>query len=281
MSGWTMVEPCAGSAAVTCHLLGAKRAILPFQGSKWRLRRAITGLIRAYGFLGAPREAILTDVSAWGFVLPKILGPDLTLVIDYLKELSQQDAECVYLALNGHEVAPAPILRCAEFLFLQRLAFSGKAVGIRDGKWKSAGFNRSSAYGTEKTNRFGEVKPMIPSMISALEDYLMLERATILGGQADADTWTMSKIPDKRTFVLFDPPYRDTTRYPDGDLPRERVVELALKWRAAGATVCVCEAEPLMELVDHGFQVVRIDKGKGGDRPFHSQKPEWLCHAGG
>ena len=159
------------------------------------------------------------------------------------RALSQQDAECVYLALNGHEVAPAPILRCAEFLFLQRLAFSGKAVGIRDGKWKSAGFNRSSAYGTEKTNRFGEVKPMIPSMISALEDYLMLERATILGGQADADTWTMSKIPDKRTFVLFDPPYRDTTRYPDGDLPRERVVELALKWRAAGATVCVCEAE--------------------------------------
>jgi len=273
MTPWTMVEPCAGSAAVTYHLLGAKRAVLPFQGSKWRYRRAIESLIRKNGFTGPPAEVVLTDRGPWGPVHRLLIGDGREEVIRYLESFDQQDAECVYLALQGHGASRDPALRAAEFLFLQRLAFSGKAVGLRDGRWVSAGFNRSSAYGIPATDKFGAVKPMIKSLITVLESYADLHRPIVSGGQFDAGDF---QVVDKRTFVLLDPPYAGTTPYPGASLPRERVVELALRWRDAGAVVCVCEAWPIQELVDVGFQASQVDSVRKDGSPFKSKKAEYL-----
>jgi len=46
------------------------------------------------------------------------------------------------------------------------------------------------------------------------------------------------------TVVYLDPPYAGCTGY-GVQLPREAVLELALRWQAAGAQVYVSEAEPL------------------------------------
>lgn len=74
--------------------------------------------------------------------------------------------------------------------------------------------------------------------------------------------------------VYFDPPYQGTTGY-GNDLSRAEVVELAERWAAAGAVVCISEAEPLAEL--EGWHSVEITgTRKGQKRTFSKQQREYL-----
>jgi hypothetical protein len=78
------------------------------------------------------------------------------------------------------------------------------------------------------------------------------------------------------TVVYADPPYLGTTPYA-ADLPRADVVALARRWAAAGAVVCISEAEPIPELVAEGWHAVRIDGERVGQpRTFSKQQAEWL-----
>lgn len=52
-SGWTLVEPCCGTAALSLHLLGATRQLVPRQGSKWAFRRILEERIASVA-LGRP-----------------------------------------------------------------------------------------------------------------------------------------------------------------------------------------------------------------------------------
>ncbi len=78
------------------------------------------------------------------------------------------------------------------------------------------------------------------------------------------------------TMVYMDPPYVGTTGYAS-DLPRADVVALARRWAAAGATVCISEAEAIPDLVVEGWHAVRIDGERVGQRrTFSKQQSEWL-----
>jgi hypothetical protein len=78
------------------------------------------------------------------------------------------------------------------------------------------------------------------------------------------------------TVAYMDPPYVGTTGYAS-DLPRAEVVALARRWAAAGATVCISEAEAIPELVAEGWHAVRIDGERVGQRrTFSRQQAEWL-----
>ncbi len=78
------------------------------------------------------------------------------------------------------------------------------------------------------------------------------------------------------TVAYMDPPYVGTTGYAS-DLPRADVVALARRWAAAGATVCVSEAEAIPDLVAEGWHAVRIDGERVGQRrTFSRQQAEWL-----
>jgi hypothetical protein len=78
------------------------------------------------------------------------------------------------------------------------------------------------------------------------------------------------------TVCYIDPSYVGTTGYA-ADLPRADVVALARRWAAAGATVCISEAEPIPELVAEGWWKVRIDGERVGQpRTFSKQQAEWL-----
>jgi hypothetical protein len=78
------------------------------------------------------------------------------------------------------------------------------------------------------------------------------------------------------TVCYMDPPYVGTTGYA-ADLPRAEVVALARRWAAAGAAVCVSEAEAIPELVAEGWHAVRIDGERVGQRrTFSRQQAEWL-----
>jgi hypothetical protein len=78
------------------------------------------------------------------------------------------------------------------------------------------------------------------------------------------------------TVAYMDPPYVGTTGYA-ADLPRAEVVALARRWAAAGATVCISEAEAIPDLVAEGWHAVRIDGERVGQRrTFSRQQAEWL-----
>ncbi len=92
------------------------------------------------------------------------------------------------------------------------------------------------------------------------------------------DARTVEPGPDlpPGTVAYMDPPYVGTTGYA-ADLPRADVVALARRWAAAGATVCISEAEAIPELVAGGWHSVRIDGERVGQRrTFSRQQAEWL-----
>jgi len=92
---------------------------------------------------------------------------------------------------------------------------------------------------------------------------------------ADARTISPLQLPEG-VIVYADPPYSDTTGYKH-DLPRDEVVKMARMWAAAGATVCISEAEPIPELMADGWHAVEISATRrGAKRTFSKQQAEWL-----
>lgn len=277
MPRWTLVEPCCGSAALSLHLLGARRALLPYQGSKWRFRHSLQARVEALGFTGTPACIQLTDPGPWGHTLAVVLNPARrAALVAQLEGWAQEDPREVYDRTHGAPVARDRVTAAAQHLFLQRLAFSGKAVGTRDGRWSSPGFNTSSAYGLEGTSRFGAVHPMVPSMIRVLESY---------DRQLDAEVEIQVRaVPAEApgelaydTLVYLDPPYAGTTAYPNGALTRAEVAELAVAWRSAGAAVIVSEQHGI-PLED--WQRQQLYSGRSDTSPFRGKQPEWVTWSG-
>jgi hypothetical protein len=78
------------------------------------------------------------------------------------------------------------------------------------------------------------------------------------------------------TVAYMDPPYLNTTGYAH-DLGRPEVIRLAERWQAAGAQVCISEAEPIPELLAQGWHAVEITGERVGQkRTFSKQQREWL-----
>lgn len=271
---YTLIEPCCGSGALTLHLLGARRALLPYQGSKWRFRHGLVAQADALGFRGVPERVVLTDPGPWGRAIGVVLEHHARrALIGQLRELVREDPQEVYRRLHGAPVPGDNVTFAAEFLFLQRLAFSGKAVGCCGGRWMSPGFNVSSAYGLRATDRFGEVKPMVPSLIAVLEGY-ELAPVEVEAWQARA---AAPRAPVRSTLVYLDPPYAGSTSYPDGTMTREQVVRLATAWREAGAAVMVSE--------QHGVPLPdwtrgMLHAGRQDTSPFRGKQQEWLTYTG-
>lgn len=269
---YTLIEPCSGSATLSFHLLGAKRPLLPYQGSKWRFRKALQAHAESLGFEGPPSRLVLTDPGPWGKALAVVLDRALLpKLIDALSDLEALDPLQVFQGLNDNAPSAAPVRFAAEFLFLQRLAFSGKAVGIKNGRWSSPGFNRTSAYGVPKTDSFGAIGPMIPSLIRVLVDYqtdLHPVEATVECRRAEPPVFV-----EENTLVYLDPPYAETTPYPGGDMSRVEVIELANAYRSAGAAVIISE-QCQLDLATWSRH--QLDGGRQDRSPFRGKQQEWV-----
>jgi site-specific DNA-adenine methylase len=294
--GWIYVEPFCGSAAVAVHLLGSTQAILPYQGSKWKFRRQLTAKIRELGYHGLPRRMRLVDVGPWGVVAPLLLEKPSqrnaqAIVRERIQVFHRMDPRAVFDVLHDHPVPAHWAEYAAQFLFLQRLAYSGKAVGEKKGKWVSPGFNDTSAYGVEATTKFGAVRPMIGSLIGVLESLekrLTLveqtglaynEVTSVVGAQGAARE--PSEVCQRPTLVYLDPPYQDSTNYPCGTFTRGELLSLARTWRAAGASIILSESEPIEELVREGWNKEQLVGMAQGDSPFKrsgAKGEEWVTY---
>jgi hypothetical protein len=291
---YTLIERCCGSAALTFHRLGAKKSILPYQGGKWRYRHALSMLLDELGVHGPPARVVLTDAGPWGGMVTRVLlglprGARQE-VVATLQKWVKNDPKEVYDRLHGEPASRGTPVRVAEFLFLQRLAHSGKAVGLsKDDRWMSPGFNKTSAYGTPATGRFGAIRPMIPVLIGVLqsyeEDLTHLVADDLLTAQTDAAASVGRGYSDHevrgRVVEYIDPPYAGVTPYPGAHLQRGTVVEMALAARRRGATVLVSEAEPIAELIEQGWAARELRTGRSsGTSPFKSKKGEWVTFKG-
>lgn len=273
---WHLVELCAGSAALTLHALGSKCSVMPYQGSKWVYRHTLAQALDAHGVRGVHR-ATLVEVGEWARTW-KALVEDLDNVLTHVEVLTSYDPRSVYDRLAGAAVAGEPAQRAAEHLFLQRVNVYGKAVAVtRDGRWMAHGFSRTHAYGTEATRNFQAVNSQTERMPARLRMLpAMAGRVDVLGSDA------MVVNPEYftgRVLAYIDPPYQGTTGYPEGDLTRDQVCQLAERWAQAGHAVAISEAEPIRELGD-GWSHVFIGEAGRSDAPFRSAREEWLTVRG-
>jgi site-specific DNA-adenine methylase len=251
---------------------------MPYQGGKWRVRHSLATLLASFGSIPVT-DVVLADPGPWGLVLSTVLNPILRAeVVQKLVQMSQKDPWGVFQSLQGAPIPKDPVLFAAEFLFLQRLSFSGKAVGLyRDETWSSPGFNASSAYGLKGTIKFGEIHPMIPSLVRVLQSYdrdLVLPHFLQVLHEANHFDETLGKD----TVVYLDPPYEHSTPYPNGSMTHAEVVDLATRWQSTGASVVVSESKPLQELVDQGWKTLRLHTGRTDTSPFKGKHEEWVTY---
>jgi hypothetical protein len=278
-AGWTLVEPCCGSASLTLHLLGARQKLVTYQGSKWPWRRQIEALLVRLGYWGPPSSVLLSDAAPWAVAVARTLWDPLAVaaVLEPLVEEGAREPEAVYRRLQGGRVPQDQVQLAAELLWLQRMAWSGKAVGTRHGRWSAPGLNTTSARGAAKTERFGEVKPQGTALLYAVRQ---LRPFGDVGGLVGLWDPLVVRGLSERPMVLLDPNYQDTTGYPDGSLTRAEVLDLAQGYHAAGATVLVCEAEPLPL---PGWRTECLAESVGrGESSFRSRRAgkaaEWVTY---
>lgn len=282
IDAWTLVERCCGSAAVTLHLLGAKRALLPYQGGKWRHRRALEGVFREVaGVKGSPERVSLIDANPlWPSTLAVVLTQRARLLAELrpLVERGERDPHGTlrYLLsqrpLDYNAAAPdyETVLTAARHLWLQRMALGGFAVGLRaDGGWAHPGASKTSLEGAPARDDFGEVRPQGRSLLAAVEGAPEIDRSR-LGGYVG------------RVVYYIDPPYENTRAYPGVGMTRDEVVRLALGARARGWATFVSEASPVGELVSAGWHCRRIATSTGRVPGGRGTREEWVTyHDGG
>lgn len=258
------IEPFCGTAAMSYYLCCDKaKPPLSYQGGKATLAAALAhAMDEALGGRPAYTGVVLYDANTLWPRTHRALYQDRALLCIVLEQLAAGDPREVFDELLASRGPPSCVdgVAAAEFLFLQRVAFGGKAVYHDGDRWRTPGFNKSSAYGCAASGTHGAVKPQVPAMIERIRTLPVLVQATERRGRA---------------VEYLDPPYRGTTGY-GYDLSRAELVARALTGAEAGHAVFVSEAEPLVELVASGWKATCVREATTTNKPQHCRKAEWL-----
>ena len=159
---------------------------------------------------------------------------------------------------DARTIDPREVARAARIITANRL------ISVDGNNWRNTGQGGSTFGGDgfcEPIGRLAESWAACPTAPAAV--------------LPDAREVDPPQLPPG-TVAYMDPPYVDTTPYAHL-LPRADVVDMAKRWREAGATVCISEAEPIPALMADGWHAVEItDARKGQRRTFSKQQREWL-----
>lgn len=231
------LDLCCGSGAITIELLNRKYSypITMVDNGPWGLvwQAVCEGTFNMRGF----RELVNGM-------------PEPALIQGYLKELAAKPVS-------------DPAL---HYLILQAGSFGGKALWIRDGKWRNTSF-RSYWMPTATSNRRSHVNPMMPMPATLLERMEVLCDVLPARGVVarHMDVREMDIYPTDTVYI--DPPYSGTTGYED----TFDVVEFARKQLCE---VWVSEGRPL-GLSTHLVSEGRAKGGISGERK-RTANEEWL-----
>ena len=262
------VELCAGTAALSLrlHARGARPPVSRM-GAKTGYADAI---LRVLGLAPGARAAHYLWCEpdpGVRLLLEAYRDADLArAAAAIIRGWSDEEPRALWerLRAEGPPVLPATGPEVARWQVLSAWAF-------RSGEPKS-GFNAGAVYPRPATLTDHGGNGRSVATEAAAWDGLPEMPATIAPDARDVHP---PALPPG-TVCYMDPPYLGTTGYA-ADLPRSEVVALARRWQAAGAVVCISEAEPIPELTADGWHAVRIDgERQGQKRTFSRQQAEWL-----
>lgn len=265
-----LIELTAGTAALSVRAIDAKaRPLFTRRGAKTGYASTILELLGTRAGAGVDELVWAESDPYCRFMLQACIDPAMRAAAgDVLRGWADEDPAALYRRLtavgpigawSAEEVARWFLLGCWSY---------------RPGE-PSSGFNRTYVYPqpTTATHHGANGRPV--GVVARQLDRLPTFPRTALF--ADARQVPVDDGTD--TLVYIDPPYRDTTPYA-WTLSRAEVVLFALRWAEVGARVAVSEAEPIPELVAHGWRALDITASRvGTTRSFSRQKREWLMLA--
>ena len=165
----------------------------------------------------------------------------------------------ITVAPDARKIDPREVARWS-FVHQGSFQYRGPEAGIGRPQGRPAG------------GGFGAVAPLVDMLPGLLDTSPTFPAITVSPDARDLDP------PDlpAGSVVFIDPPYVGTTGY-GHDLPRAAVVEMARRWKDAGALVCISEQEALPELMAEGWHALDITSTrKGQKRTFSKQQTEML-----
>lgn len=250
------VELCAGTAAVSLRLHDAEwRPPVSRQGGKQNYADAT---LRVLGL--APGQQALRyvwaepDVGA-GLLLASYADPAMwAAAADVLAGWQREQPRALWAALRAEAAPVAATPRAlARHVLLEGWSLWGKM-------FRGPGASQT-----------GTVAVTLPGLVKRLRVQHESVPATL---HTDA-----REVPVQAGAVVYvDPPYVGTAGYAH-QLERAEVVQLALRWAAAGSVVAVAEAEPLPELLAAGWHAQELtwarESGRRG-RAYSGQKREFI-----
>jgi hypothetical protein len=133
----------------------------------------------------------------------------------------------------------------------------------------SEGWHDRGMYRGPGASKLGTVAVTLPGLVKRLQ----VQHAALAAEVHD----DAHSVPVQGGAVVYlDPPYAGTMGYAH-ELSRAQVVQLALRWAAAGSTVAVAEAEPLPELLAAGWHAQELTWARTGQaRTYSAQKREFI-----
>lgn len=259
----TLVELCCGTASVSLWALAQARPLTGYMGSK---RRWAPLLVEALG-VAAPERVILCDAGPWGDLWQTLQqgGPQLrTELARVLEGWDRHPLQDLWRDCVSSGPMPDPILRAAQFLFLQ--ARSAGAIPVwwcpERERWESPTGSRTEIAhqrggGALALRHRGHAKKPGPAYEATAPTLRGMQHPSTIGRRLRmleridwarvevlrCDVRDVQSVPG--SVLYMDPPYADCPRYA-ALLPRVDVLALGQRWAAEGARVAISEAEPLL-----------------------------------
>jgi len=261
-----LVELCAGTAAVSLrlHHQGGKPPVSR-QGAKAGYADAILRVLglrpgqRAERYLWAEADAG-AQLLLHSYAQPALAAAAAAQV----RAWAEEDPRQLWQRLRQQGPLQASPPSAVELARWARLVTANRLIHLDTATWRNTGKGGST---------FGGAEFCTPArkLARALETAPCVGPATVLPAVAPP----AAPVP-AGAVVYMDPPYAGTSPYAH-QLRRATVVQVALAWAAAGATVAISEAEPLPELLALGWAAQEITWCKRGHRrTFSRQQREFL-----
>lgn len=221
----TLVELCAGSAALSMWCLGRRRPPIPYMGSKAAWAEDLAHWLRC----DRPDRVVLVEPGIWGYWWTWAKRPG-ALADTREAVLSTADWTWDRLLAEGPDGGP---LGWARWLRISALEFKKLPVTWDGQSWRCKRQEPRQSYGVYAT-RYSATR------VAAALDLPSLDHVEVVIG----DAREAAVIPGAA--VLLDPPYVGTERtYVDSAFPRPDVVAVAQRWAAEGCRIAVTEAAPV------------------------------------
>lgn len=252
---------------MSMHLLGSS-APAAYLGGKRTWAPAIVALLG----LERPQELHLVEPGPWGRVWQALSNrTDATVALLCLERWVGRDSKELWVELAEAPVPKDAGVFAATFLHLQTCSFGGKPVRVDGDRWKTPGFANLAVSARERG--FVERTPVrltLPRVERAVAALQALPvRVDVLRAQELLPSEARGSV------VLLDPPYAGREGYADSFV-REDVVQVAQGWAEAGAVVAVCEAEPVGELLEAGWQARKLWRTNRQPRTAMGAPVEWI-----